>query len=80
MKATIRYLGLGFLTAAQIQYMAGPTTPDVYRKWTLKQKTKPVFEDVPASGKKLMWIGNRNAEKIVFHIHGEPTQYFGYAG
>ncbi|KAK1219465.1 hypothetical protein PQX77_017837 [Marasmius sp. AFHP31] len=70
MKTTIRYMSAGLLTIAQIQWMSGPTSPDVYRKWAMKQKIEPVFEDVPASGKKLMWIGNKNAENIVFHVHG----------
>ncbi|KAL0057883.1 hypothetical protein AAF712_015455 [Marasmius tenuissimus] len=75
MKATIRYLGAGLLTAAQIQWMSGPTSPDVYRKWAMKQKIEPVIEDVPASGKKLMWIGNKDAEHIVFHVHVPIADY-----
>ncbi|KAF9267125.1 alpha/beta-hydrolase [Marasmius fiardii PR-910] len=54
----------------QLQWLWGTTTPGNYMKWAKKFKVEPLKEEVPQSGKKLMWIGDKNAEKVVFYIHG----------
>ncbi|KAL0563172.1 hypothetical protein V5O48_018903 [Marasmius crinis-equi] len=67
-EASIRYL-VGTTTPGQIQWAVGPTV-DVYKKWARKRRLEPVLEDVPDSGRKLMWIGSKEAEKVVFYVHG----------
>ncbi|KAK1235075.1 hypothetical protein PQX77_001711 [Marasmius sp. AFHP31] len=67
-ESAIRYL-VGSTSPGQIQWVVGPTV-DVFTGWAKKRKLEPVIEDVPASGKKLMWIGEKDAEKVVFYVHG----------
>ncbi|KAF9259822.1 alpha/beta-hydrolase, partial [Marasmius fiardii PR-910] len=67
-EAYIRYV-LRTATARQAQWAVGTTTK-TYKKWAGQWGIEPLLEDVPESGRKLMWIGNKNAEKIVFYVHG----------
>ncbi|KAL0066985.1 hypothetical protein AAF712_005974 [Marasmius tenuissimus] len=47
-----------------------PSNLDVYNKWVKKFKVEPVIEEVPQTGKKVVWIGSKNAENVVFYVHG----------
>ncbi|KAJ8077770.1 hypothetical protein PM082_002203 [Marasmius tenuissimus] len=67
-ESAIRYV-VGSTSPGQIQWVVGPTI-DVFKGWARKRRLEPLMEDVPASGKKLMWIGNKDAEKVVFYVHG----------
>ncbi|KAF9267124.1 alpha/beta-hydrolase [Marasmius fiardii PR-910] len=54
----------------QFQWLNGTQNSGIYKKWANSLKVEAVIDDVPQSGKKLMWIGNKNAEKVVFYVHG----------
>ncbi|KAG7085579.1 hypothetical protein E1B28_003134 [Marasmius oreades] len=60
---------LGRASVHQLQWLNG-TTLGSYRAWAKQFKVETLIEDVPKSGKKLMWIGNKDAEKVVFYVHG----------
>ncbi|KAG7090251.1 hypothetical protein E1B28_011849 [Marasmius oreades] len=50
--------------------MGTGSTTRIYRSWTRQWRVEPLLEEVSQSGRKLMWIGNKNAEKVVFYVHG----------
>ncbi|KAL0564471.1 hypothetical protein V5O48_017573 [Marasmius crinis-equi] len=60
---------LDHTTDEQIQQINGPTI-QVYNDWASQNGIQPVVEDVPGSDKKVVWIGNKNAERVVVYAHG----------
>ncbi|KAG7090274.1 hypothetical protein E1B28_011871 [Marasmius oreades] len=56
-------------TVGQVQWALGSTTR-IYRSWTRQWRVEPLLEDVSQSRKRLMWIGSKNTEKVVFYVHG----------
>ncbi|KAL0563081.1 hypothetical protein V5O48_018994, partial [Marasmius crinis-equi] len=64
-----RYLVGSIKSHSQIEWLMDPTV-EAYRKWATKSNVETVMKDVPATGKKLLWMGNQNAENVVLHAHG----------
>ncbi|ESK87587.1 alpha beta hydrolase fold protein [Moniliophthora roreri MCA 2997] len=62
-----RYLG-DYFSVPQLQWFAGPTHK-IYKSWAESYKIKPDMEITP-EGVKLLWIGQRNAERVLFICHG----------
>ncbi|KAL0564474.1 hypothetical protein V5O48_017576, partial [Marasmius crinis-equi] len=66
-ETSLRFLGRKG-SVRQLQWNS-PSNPEVYQKWAKQYKVSPVVEEVPQTGKRVVWIGNKNAEKVVFYVH-----------
>ncbi|ESK89318.1 alpha beta hydrolase fold protein [Moniliophthora roreri MCA 2997] len=64
---SIRYI-LGNISVPQLQWASGPSHK-VYKGWAKSFKIEPTIEETP-EGVKLMWLGKRDAEKVLFICHG----------
>ena len=61
------------LNVRQLQWLSG-TTLDVYRVFLKKQKL-PVLVDDVGGGARLLWIGERQFEKVLLYIHGASASF-----
>ncbi|KAK0243717.1 Alpha/Beta hydrolase protein [Armillaria nabsnona] len=57
------------LSVPELQFHAGLSV-DIYKQWA-KQKKQPVdIEDLPEEGARLLWIGPKRTDKVIFYCHG----------
>ncbi|KAF9267123.1 alpha/beta-hydrolase [Marasmius fiardii PR-910] len=67
-ETTLRTIGK-VTSVPQLQWLF-ESTPDAYITWSRRFEVETFIDDVPRTGKKLMWIGNKDAKKVVFYVHG----------
>ncbi|KAK0187593.1 Alpha/Beta hydrolase protein [Armillaria mellea] len=57
------------LSVPELQFAAGLAV-DIYKRWA-KEKKQPVdIEDLPEEGARLLWIGPKRTDKVIFYCHG----------
>ncbi|KAK0202220.1 Alpha/Beta hydrolase protein [Desarmillaria ectypa] len=53
----------------ELQFIAGPGV-DIYKPWAKKNKLPVDIEDLPEEGARLLWIGPKRIDKVIFYCHG----------
>ncbi len=61
------------LSVPELQFDAGLSV-DIYKQWAKKKKQPVDIEDLPEEGARLLWIGPKRTDKVIFYCHG--TQPF----
>ncbi|PBK63085.1 alpha/beta-hydrolase [Armillaria solidipes] len=57
------------LSAPELQFTAGLSV-DIYKRWAKKKKQPVDIEDLPEEGARLLWIGPKRTDKVIFYCHG----------
>jgi hypothetical protein len=56
------------LNIPQLQFAFG-TSLSVYEKWAKQMKMAPVIDEL-GDGARLLWIGPKRVERVLFYLHG----------
>ncbi|KAK0457465.1 Alpha/Beta hydrolase protein [Desarmillaria tabescens] len=56
-------------SVAELQFIAGLSV-NIYKKWAQKNKLPVDIEDLPEEGARLLWIGPKRTDKVIFYCHG----------
>ncbi|VDC02600.1 unnamed protein product [Peniophora sp. CBMAI 1063] len=59
----------GRMSIAQLQFIRG-TTKATFEKWAKANPAVPTHTDVLGDGGAIHWLGSKDADKIILHLHG----------
>ncbi|KAK0221385.1 Alpha/Beta hydrolase protein [Armillaria fumosa] len=57
------------LSVPELQFAAGLPV-DIYKRWAKEKKLPVDIEDLPEEGARLLWIGPKRTDKVIFYCHG----------
>lgn len=57
------------LSVSELQFFAGLSV-NIYKQWAKKNTQPIVIEDLPEEGARLLWIGPKRMDNVIFYCHG----------